>query len=240
MNVRRTGAYVLVAATALAFGFLLATQVRTGLLVPGNRVARSEALVRTVQDLEKTNTQQRGQIARLQSEINDLEARAAQRSDAARRLQDEVAGLRAHAGATTLRGPGVTVDIANGRPGNDEPGKTGYVINFEDIQDVVNLLFGGGAEGVAVNGHRITPLSSFTGSGSTVLIDQGNPMSSPFHVAAVGNRNQIEQLLAEPASLGDLRNRQRRFGVAIGYQGSSDLTLPAFDSALETRYARTS
>jgi uncharacterized protein YlxW (UPF0749 family) len=240
MNVRRTGAYVLVAATALAFGFLLATQVRTGLVVPGNRVARSEALVRTVHDLEKTNTQRRAQIAQLRSQIDGLESQAAQRSESARRLQAEVAELRAHAGGTAMRGPGVRVDIASGRPGNGPPGTTGYLVNFEDVQDVVNLLFAGGAEGVAVNGHRISPLSSFMGSGSTVLIDQGNPMSSPFQVAAVGNRNQMEQLLADPASLGDLHNRQRRFGVAVSYQGSSDLSLPAFDSALETRYARPS
>jgi uncharacterized protein YlxW (UPF0749 family) len=240
MNVRRTGAYVLVAATALAFGFLLATQVRTELVVPGNRVARSEALVRTVQDLEKANTQKRAQVGLLRAQIDALENAAAQRSEAARHLQDEVAGLRAHAGATAMHGPGVRVDIANGRPGTEQPVTTGYLVNFEDLQDVVNLLFAGGAEGVAVNGHRISPLSSFMGSGSAVLIDQGNPLSSPFQVTAVGNRNQMEQLLADPASLGDLHNRQRLFGVTVGYQGSSDLSLPAFDSALEIHFARPS
>ena len=240
MNVRRTGAYVLLAATALAFGFLLATQVRTQLLVPGNRVARSEALVRTVHGLEATNSGERGQIARLRAEIDELEVQAAQRSDAARRLQEEVAGLRLHAGATRLRGPGVTVDLANGRPGNDDPGGTGHLVNFEDIQDVVNLLFAGGAEGVAVNGHRISPQSSFMGAGGTILIDQGNPLAPPYHLAAVGNRSQMEQLLAEPAALGDLRNRQRRFGLGVDYRGSPDLTLPAYDSALEISYAKPS
>jgi uncharacterized protein YlxW (UPF0749 family) len=240
MNVRRTGAYVLVAITALAFGFLLATQIRTQLLVPGNRVARSEALVRTVQDLEKANSGYRAQIAGLRGEIDNLEAQAAQRSDATRRLQDEVAGLRAHAGATTLRGPGVMVDLGNGRPGPDTPGKTGYLVNFEDIQDLVNLLFEGGAEGIAINGHRISPLSSYSGSGGTGVIDQGNPLSAPFHVVAVGNRNQMEQLLNDPSALGDLRNRQRQFGVAVGFQGSPDLTLPAYDSGLSTSFARPS
>src|SRR5256885_17020427 len=137
MDVRRTGAYVLVAVTALAFGFLLATQIRTQALVPGNQVPRSQALGRTVQDLEKINSGYRSQIAGVRAEINILESQAAQRSDATRRLQEEVAGLRAHAGATSLRGPGVTVDVGNGRPGPDQPGKTSYLVNFEDLQELV-------------------------------------------------------------------------------------------------------
>jgi len=142
--------------------------------------------------------------------------------------------------STTLRGPGVTVDLGNGRPGPDEPGRTSYLVNFQDIQDVVNLLFEGGAEGVAVNGRRISPLSSFSGSAGAVVVDQGNPLSSPFRVAAVGNRSQMELLLSDPSTLGDLRNRPRRFAVQVEFSGSPDLTLPAYDSPLEVGYARPS
>jgi uncharacterized protein YlxW (UPF0749 family) len=73
-----------------------------------------------------------------------------------------------------------------------------------------------------------------------VVIDQGNPLSSPFHVMAVGTRNQMEQLLSDPSTLGDLRNRQHRFGVTLTFQGSPDLTLPAYDSALDTSFAHPS
>ncbi len=193
--------------------------------------------MRTVQDLEKANSGYRSEISSLRGHIDALEAQAAQRSDATQRMRDEVAALRAHAGATPLRGPGVTVDLGNGRPG---AGATDYLVNFQDIQDVVNLLFEGGAEGVAVNGHRISPLSSFSGPAGTVVIDQGNPLYAPFEVVAVGNRNQMEQLLGDASSLGGLRNRQRAFGLAISFQGSPDLSLPAYDSPLETRFAQPS
>ena len=146
-----------------------------------------------------------------------------------------MAGLRAHAGVTQLRGPGVVVDLGNGRPG---AGATDYLVNFQDIQDVVNLLFQGGAEGVAVNGHRISPLSSFSGPAGTVVIDQGNPLNAPFQVVAVGNRNQMEHLMGDASKLGGLRNRQRALGLALSFQGSPDLTLAPYDSALETRFAQ--
>ncbi len=238
MAPQRTSGYLLVAATALAFGFLLAAQLRTQLLVPTNQVARDTALVRSVQELERINAGDRARVAALRQQIADLEAAAARRSEGAQRLNLEVQDLRAHAGLTPLKGPGVTVELADGRPGSDLSGQSGYRVNFQDVQDVVNALYAGGAEGVAVNGHRVTPASSFAGSAASVVIDQSEPLTSPFRVVAVGNRNQMEQLLAQPSVLGDLRNRGRRYGVGLTVTGAPDLSLPSADSSLSPRYAQ--
>lgn len=234
------GLGVLVALTALVFGFLVAAQLRTQLLTPSNRVARNEALDRTVHDLERVNAAERSRVASLRVEIGHLEASAAQRSEASRRLADEVARLRAHAGLTAMRGPGVTVTLADGRIGPEGPSKTGYLVTYEDVQDVVNALFEGGAEGVAVNGRRISPISSYNGSRDTLVIDQGAPIQPPFRIAAVGNRAGIEQFLAEPGTLGDLRYRQGTFQVGYTWTGSPELSLPAYDSSLSPRYAHPS
>jgi uncharacterized protein YlxW (UPF0749 family) len=236
----RTVAYGLVALAALAFGFLLAAQLRTQLLVPGNQVARNAALIRSVQDLEKSNAAARAQVASLRGQVNDLESAAARRSDSAKSLEQQVRDLRSHAGLTVMRGPGVTVTVANGQPGPDLTGRTAYLVNFQDIQDVVNTLYGGGAEGVAVNGQRVTPGTAFGGSGSAVVIDQGEPLSSPFKVTAVGDRGQMEQLLSQPSVLGDLRERARRYNLQLAVTGAPDLSLPASDASQLPRYAQTS
>src|SRR5437899_1032247 len=64
------------AAVALATGFLLAGQVKAQLLTPSNEVGRYQALVRSVQDLEKTNEASRAKIAALRAEIDALEGPA--------------------------------------------------------------------------------------------------------------------------------------------------------------------
>lgn len=238
MRIRRPLATLLVAATALVFGFLVAAQLRAQLIVPGNRVARTDALVRTVQDLERSNRDERDRLQALRVDVAGLEAAAARRSESARSAEQQVGDLRQHAGLTPLRGPGVTVELGNGRPAADAEARSAYLVNFQDLQDVTNVLFAGGAEAVAVNGHRITPMTAFGGSGSAVVIDQSEPLSSPFRVVAVGNRSQMEQHLAEPATLGDLRDRQRRYGLAVTVTGSPDLTLPAADASLEPRHAQ--
>src|SRR6266705_811429 len=144
----------LVALVALAVGFLLAGQVKAQLLTPSNQVGRNQALIRSVQDLERTNQADR-------AEIDALEAQAASQSQATQGLKNRVADLRAHAGLTPLHGPGVEVDLTSGPPGSDPSGQNRNLITYQDVQDLVNLLFASGAEGVAVSGRRITPLSAF-------------------------------------------------------------------------------
>ena len=231
------GWYPVVALTALAFGFFFATQLRSQLIPPSNQVARNQALVGTVQRLERDNAGSRSRVAQLRSEIASLENDAAQRSDSSRRLVDEVADLRAHAGLTRLHGPGETVVVGNGKPSPSAPGGTAYVVDFQDVQDVVNLLYQGGAEAVAVNHRRVSPATRIQGSGGAVVIDQGPPLQAPFEIAAVGNRSQMEALLAEPASLGDLKRRQQDYQLQLSWQGAGDLSLPASDAALTVSYA---
>jgi uncharacterized protein YlxW (UPF0749 family) len=236
---KRVVGILVVAAVALATGFLVAGQVKVQLLTPSNQVARYQALVRSVQELEAGNADSRQKIAALRSQIDALEAAAAQRSAATQALQNQVANLRAHAGLTTLRGPGVEIDLANGVPGPDASGLAGYLVNSKDVQDLVNLLFAKGAEGIAVNGRRITPLSAFSGSGGQVIIDQGPPVTAPIKVLAVGDRNRMEAALTDPSVLPDIRAREVQFQLQISFSGGPDLALPAYDSSLDTRHVGT-
>jgi uncharacterized protein YlxW (UPF0749 family) len=233
MSQRKLLSVAVVAAVALATGFLVAGQVKAQLLTPSNQVARYQALVRSVQDLEATNAGWRNQIAGLRAQIDALESQAAGRSAATQALQNQVADLRAHAGLTALHGPGVQVDLANGIPGPTTGGQASYLVNYQDIQDIANLLFAQGAEGVAVNGRRITPLTAYSGSAGQVVIDQGPPQSSPLKVVAVGDRNRMLAALDDTSALPDIRARQVQFQLHLTFFGSPDLPLPAYDSSLQ-------
>jgi uncharacterized protein YlxW (UPF0749 family) len=230
------GWYPVVALTALAFGFFFATQLRSQLIPPSNQVARNQALVGTVMRLEHDNGDARSRVGQLRGEIANLEGVAAQRSNTSRQLVDQVADLRAHAGLTRVHGPGETVVVGNGKPNAAAPG-TAYVVDFQDVQDVVNVLFEGGAEAVAVNHRRVSPATRIVGSGGSVVLDQGPPLQAPFEIVAVGNRAQMEALLAEPTTLGDLKRRQQDYQLQLSWRGAGDLTVPASDATLAVSYA---
>ena len=233
----RLGWYGTVALTALVLGFFVAAQLRAQLIPTSAQVARNQALIATVQSLGKVNASYRDRVAADRAEIAALESAAAARSESSRRLAAQVDDLRAHAGLTRLHGPGEVVKLGNGKPNPSDVGNTGYLVDFQDVQDVVNLLYAGGAEAVAVNGSRISPASRLAGEGEAVVIDQGPPLQAPFSIAAIGNRGEMETLLSDPASLGDLKNRQRSFQLQLAWQGSGDLSLPPYDSSLDVTYA---
>src|SRR5438094_318648 len=233
MSPRGLASIALVALVALATGFVLADQIRAQLLTPSNQVARYQALLRSVQELESTNAGYRGQIAQLRADIDALESDAAARSATTQSLKDQVADLRAHAGLVAMRGPGIQVVLRNGVAGPGPGGGTGYLVNFQDVQDVVDLLYTQGAEGIAVNGRRLTPLTAFAGSEGQVVIDQGPPLSSPITVAAVGDRNRMSDALGDQSSLPDIRAREVQFQLRLTFTGSPDVALPAYDSSLQ-------
>jgi uncharacterized protein YlxW (UPF0749 family) len=126
----------------------------------------------------------------------------------------------------------VEVRLANGVAAPDTSGQARYLVNFQDLQDVVNLLFAQGAEAIAVNGRRITPLTAYSGSAGQVVIDQGPPLSSPIKVSAIGDRNRMVTALDDPSALPDIRARQVQFQLHLTFLGIADLTLPAYDSSL--------
>jgi uncharacterized protein YlxW (UPF0749 family) len=239
MSRRNLLSIAVVAAVALTMGFLVAGQLKAQLLTPSNQVARYQALVRSVQDLEATNARSRSLIATLRAQIDALESEAAGRSAATEALQNQVADLRAHAGLTAMHGPGVEVDLANGVPGPTNGGQPSYLVNYQDVQDIVNLLYAQGAEGIAVNGRRITPLTAFSGSAGQVVIDQGPPQSSPLKVVAVGDRNRMVAALDDSSALPDIRARQVQFQLHLTFFGSPDLPLPAYDSSLQIPHVST-
>src|SRR5690349_20024542 len=231
----RLAGAALVALVALAVGFVLAGQLRTQLLAPSNQVARYQALVRSVQDLEAANADERRQIADLRAQIDALEADAAARSATTQALRNQVSDLRAHAGLVAMHGPGVEVTLRDGVPGPDSGSGTGtgYLVNFQDVQDVVNLLFAQGAEAVAVSGRRITPLTAFSGSEGQIVIDEGPPLKSPVRVDAIGDRNRMVAALDDSSSLPRVRARQVQFQLHLTFVGLPDISVPASDSSLQ-------
>jgi len=225
-----------VALVALAVGFLIAGQLKAQLLTPSNQVARTQALIHSVQDLERTNDADRQKIAALRAQIAALEAQAASDSATTAALRNEVAELRAHAGLTAIHGPGVEIDLTNGDPSTDPTDQGRYLVNYQDVQDLVNLMFASGAEGVAVSDRRITPISSFTGSEGEVVIDQGPPLFAPIRVVAVGDRSLMQSAMTDPNQLTSLRIRVIQFGVGLKVTGLGDASLPAYDASLEIPY----
>ncbi|WP_018502387.1 DUF881 domain-containing protein [Parafrankia discariae] len=155
---------------------------------------------------------------------------------------DRRAALAAQVGLTALRGPAVTVELddapreSRGRslpPGVPPPGPNDLVVHQQDVQAVVNALWAGGAEAMAIMDHRVTPRTAVRCVGNTLLLE-GQVYSPPFRISAIGDPDLLRAALdTDP---GVLLYREYVDAYGLGYQVTSgpDVVLPAYTGSLLT------
>jgi uncharacterized protein YlxW (UPF0749 family) len=110
-------------------------------------------------------------------------------------------------GEIPVRGPGVEVELDDARvpaelaglDTNDPRARAELEasrVRDIDLQVTVNGLWAAGAEAVAVNGQRLTALTSIRAAGAAILVDY-QPLASPYVVRAVGDAAALETGFAD-------------------------------------------
>lgn len=172
---------------AAAVTFRSSADVRTS-----TQAALSErvgSLTTEVQDLQALVVERTATVDELRIDLLDTEGLMARDAE-----RNELAAL---GGVAELSGPGVVVTI------DDAPDAAAGSLNRvldRDLQDIVNALWRMGAQGIAVNGQRLTQTSAIRGAGEAILVNY-QPLTRPYVVAAVGTSSagpgasDLEQLL---------------------------------------------
>lgn len=218
---------------------LAAAQFRSQPLAPSNRFARNEALRTSVNDLEAENRRLRDRVGSLQAAVRQLEDQSAQRSTAAQRLTDMVASQKVAVGLAALHGPGLTVSLHDGRNPNDPSDRSlGWIVHYQDLQDIVNLLWASGAEAITINQQRVVPTTSFFYAGVNVLINNANRLSSPYVITALGDPPALMAGMNDPNQLTELKSRTRSYDLGLSWRRASRLTAPAYDATFVLKYAQ--
>ena len=233
---RRQVWHALVAVTALVAGMLFVSSARTarGTDLRSARGQRLAELIaaqqRRVEGLEAT-------AARLRREVEDATGRVSQgdaRVAELRRLND---ALAVPVGLSALKGRGlhVTLDdaprLAPGeqRPGNPSPDD--LVVHEQDVLAVVNSLWAGGADAVAVMGDRIIGTSAVRCVGNTMLL-HGKVYSPPFVVEAIGDPALLQRALDSSPGVQHFLSFVEAYGVGYAVTEIDEITVPAYDGAL--------
>ena len=182
---RRSSSLVLALVCGVAaFGFVLAAHASR---VAGRAEApRKAELIRLIE-------QSQGDVARLDASVGQLRRQLARAQagqarnvrlsqDQARQLTQLVEA----AGTTALAGPGLVVTLSDAARVPAGPADaSAYRIHDQDLQLVVNALFGAGAEAIAVNGNRVIVTTSIRSAGDTIVVDL-RPLVPPYRVSAIG------------------------------------------------------
>lgn len=221
--------------TALLAGLLFAVSAATSQgtdLRSGRRLQLTELIA---QEQRKVAAQERSAAA-LREAVAQAQERAAARNSTVAAQRAAADALSAAAGLTPMRGPGVVIslDDAPRRP-VDAPMRANphdLVVHQEDVQAVVNALWAGGAEAMSLMGQRIISTSAVRCVGTTVIL-HGRVYSPPFVVAAIGDETALRDALDASPGVRTFRDYVDRFGLGYEVRSRREMTVPAYEGALE-------
>jgi uncharacterized protein YlxW (UPF0749 family) len=144
---------------------------------------------------------------------------------------DQLRAVESGAGAEAVHGEGLVVTLTDpaGRPNLSDAsqrsvgGKT--VVLDRDLQTVVNALWAGGAEAIAVGGVRIGPTVTIRQAGGAMLVDN-QPVFSPYRVEAIGDTRALQREFVVSDAYVRMSSVSQLYGVGFAVAEDDSLTLP--------------
>ena len=224
---RRRGAYGLKVLTLVAIGFLLAIAYREAVKAEPEATRAHAGLVGEVKSAQTATDDLQNQSDQLRRQVSDAQA-AALGADAAelRQLRQEEAAT----GLAPVTGPGAVVRLVDAptpidpNTGRQSDQPVNRVLDI-DLQGVANALWASGAEAIAINGQRLSTLSTIRTAGSAILVDF-RPVTSPYEVSAIGGPNMLGTFNHTPTAA-TMHSLVTRYGLSFSTRGEGHLQLPA-------------
>ncbi|WP_110183479.1 DUF881 domain-containing protein [Nocardioides solisilvae] len=215
------GRRVVTAAAVAVFGLLVAVAA-----VQTSRNADVAALSRA--SLVSRVQEQRADVRALQDRAGELRAANTTAEESARALREreeevrqEVSRLGVRTGSLAVRGPGIRVTVASA-PGATER----QVVQDDDLLYLVDGLWAAGAEAIAINGQRLTTLSSIQNSGDAIHVNV-RPVNPPYVVSVVGDPDTLEARLLRTTHGAVFYALARSLEFEFRIQEDDELELPA-------------
>lgn len=178
------------------------------------------------------------QVRQLQATVTSTAKRAGRNNSAVAGAQAKVTPQLSPAGLTAVHGPGVLVvlDDAPGEPAGADVDPNQLVVHQSDLQAVVNALWAGGAEAMAIGGQRLIATSAVRCVGNTLLLN-GEVYSPPFRVAAIGPWATMLKTLSSSPGVKLFREAAEFYGLGYTVSTESRLALPAYAGPVTLSYA---
>ena len=205
---------------------------------------RRASLVQRVEGQTAAYDRAVNDLTTLQAQVDALKAQQLAGVENGQAVSDRLAALAAAAAQTAVSGPALVVTLddaasaatlgnADSVAGGDPT--LGRVLD-RDLQLAVNGLWDSGAEAVAVNGVRLSALSSIRSAGDAILVDY-RPLARPYVITAIGDPKTIDaRFAAGPAGRG-LRTLSEAYGLRFSLSNENSVTMKAA-TAVTLRYAR--
>lgn len=138
-----------------------------------------------------------------------------------------------------VHGPGVSITLSDAPPGliPENADVDDLVIHQQDIENVMNALWSGGAEAMSVQGKRITNRTVIRCIGNVIYID-GESFSPPYVISAIGDPDHLVQNVNFDLAIRNYQAYVAAYGLGWKLETHHDLELPAASADPVVQYAQ--
>jgi uncharacterized protein YlxW (UPF0749 family) len=209
-------------AVIVAFGGLLGVSaLRTEQSAPQAAAERTE-LIDRIHAGQGTLDSLHQDIASLQGQVADLQQSLADDVSHDQALSAQLTELGVSAGTIGVTGPGVQITADDADP-SEGPG--GVILDV-DLQAMVNGLWEAGAEAIAIDGHRLTSLTSIRFAGEAITVDYRS-LSPPYVIDAVGDPDTLASRFLDTDGGQTWLGLRANFGIAFDLADRDRVVVPA-------------
>ncbi|NLI90651.1 MAG: DUF881 domain-containing protein [Peptococcaceae bacterium] len=229
MQIKKNGALGLITLGMLIIGIF--TLIIIKVYYKANQDSlRPDANLPSLLQLELENEQLAKENEKLWSELSRVQAGQSAAALASQQMDE----ANMNAGLVKLSGPGIRIILDDSSlDRNTEYGN--YVIHEEYLRNLINILWNGGAEAIAVNNQRITTHTEIFCSGAYIQIN-GTRQMPPYTIVAIGEQNHLKSAL-QFYFWDKLGEFQQQYGITRKLETPKEpLTVPA-GKQVEFRYA---
>ena len=197
---KKKGKPILFSIAFLVLGFILAFSYKTlgGNKNPENITSKSiveeEKYREELIEQKEKNKELSDEIGVKQEGIRSYENSFSTKEEAHVDLVEEAKDLRLLLGVIPAIGPGITVTLKDAEYNPIEHNPNDYIVHESHIFKVVNELRISGAQGISINGQRITANSFIKCTGPVITID-GMTFPAPFVIEAIGESDVLSSAL---------------------------------------------
>jgi uncharacterized protein YlxW (UPF0749 family) len=205
---------------------------------PLTRQSGREMVAGTIRRLEEEQAGLKAQITDLRAEINTLQQGGSAGSVPLLDLHNELERQRLASGLVPVSGQGIIATLSDSDtqsvPAGDDPAN--YIIHEYDLRDVLNALWGAGAEAISLNGERIVGNTSLYCVGTTIICN-ATRLSPPYLLQAIGDPAALAAALRESRQMAKFNARARRFNLPFTIEERLDLQIPAYNGSVTFKHA---
>ncbi len=211
------------ATVVVAFGVMIGVSaLKTEQDRPLALAERAE-LVEQIHLREQRYDERRATEGAVETEVTRLQKQVADDTSSNITLSSRLQLLGLDAGTLAASGPGISVTVDNAPQSS---GRTGGTILDTDLRQLVNGLWKAGAEAIAIDGHRLSSLTSIRYAGRAITVDYRS-LTPPYVVEAIGDPDTLPARLLETPGGQTWLSLEANFGIRFDTEARDTLTVPA-------------